>query len=340
MSRKPRSKKLILSETQISLIKELRSKKTTSKEISNILNINYEMLKKAMRRIGISTEKIKVKLNENYFEDINSSDKAYWLGFLMADGCINNKYKTTLISKDREIPEKFKIALNADIPVGMHSYLDKRTNKTYTSHTIQINRQKFVEILDKYSINKEKSYNGKFPDIPEIYYKDYIRGLFDGDGSLCKRYNKTWLIKLIGTLNIINFIQTLLINKFGCSKVKISIVCDNHKAKQYALCINRTVDIKSFLDFIYLESNEQMRLNRKYDLYQQFLSEYDAILKNRELNKHKKRPERWKKIIRNDGFVYESITDAAKYLKVSQTSISHALKKNFKIKGFTFKYYI
>lgn len=31
--------------------------------------------------------------NKDYFEKINTSEKAYWLGFLYADGCITRFYK-------------------------------------------------------------------------------------------------------------------------------------------------------------------------------------------------------------------------------------------------------
>ena len=216
--------------------------------------------------------KSKHELDYKIFDSIDSHDKAYWLGFLMADGCTNNKYKLTLVSKDIEVPTKFQHFLKTTIPVSRRDTFDKRTQKTYTAYTIQVNSKYIVESVGKYDINKTKSWDAKFPDIEEKYYCSYIRGLFDGDGSIFPRTNECFAVSIVGTKPIIEFMKNYFIEKYLFSDVKLSVKCLNEKSKQYELRINRIEDLLIFYRFIYSESQEGNRLNRKYNLFDELIN--------------------------------------------------------------------
>ena len=74
----------------------------------------------------------KLSLNIDYFKEINSFEKAYWLGFICADGCIHkNGGKLTITVKDREICEKFKTSINSEHKISDRQIFDKRTNKNF-----------------------------------------------------------------------------------------------------------------------------------------------------------------------------------------------------------------
>ena len=84
-----------------------------------------------------------LKFDINYFDNINSFKKAYWLGFLSADGSLKNN-KVQICLSDRDHIEKFKEDLKSEHKISINNYLDKRTNKIYTSYSIQITNKLFT----------------------------------------------------------------------------------------------------------------------------------------------------------------------------------------------------
>ena len=96
----------------------------------------------------------KYKYNKDYFEKIDTSDKAYWLGFLYADGCINRYYKNDKLKsmtlelglsyKDKEHLEKFKQCLDTNIPI--FEKINKLNGQEYKSVRIQLNNTKICNL--------------------------------------------------------------------------------------------------------------------------------------------------------------------------------------------------
>lgn len=249
----------------------------TSKPIKRILlknNIN-------LRRKGTNRAKNKLKIDIDYFRTIDSHEKAYWLGIITSDGHVTKDgLKVSLISKDYVMIFNFKKAIGSEHKIMKENKFDKRTNKTYTSYTIQIGCKNFVENIVKLGVDYYKSYMCEFPNISEEYYSSYIRGLFDGDGSVCYFENKT-KISLIATENILNFIQQYLITNFNFSKTKFSIVASKDDKNICKLYVNSCADITKFLSFIYEKSNDNSRLERKYNYYERLLDGSRPILMKR-----------------------------------------------------------
>ena len=78
----------------------------------------------------------KYKIDQDFFKQIDNEVKAYWLGYIMADGTIivNNSYKLGLVSIDKELLEKFKQDTKSTHPI--YGYLNKVNNKTIYSMAI------------------------------------------------------------------------------------------------------------------------------------------------------------------------------------------------------------
>lgn len=130
--------------------------------------------------------------NKDYFEKINTSEKAYWLGFLYADGCITRFYKgevlksmsleITLKDADCEHLIKFKNALESNIPIQHRIITGK-----YKADRIVVNCTKICNDLIKLGCTPTKSLTLEFPKkdiIPQDFIRDFIRGYFDGDGGV------------------------------------------------------------------------------------------------------------------------------------------------------------
>lgn len=151
-------------------------------------------------------------ISEDIFEEINTPEKAYWLGVMYSDGFITktkytNKFGISVAEKDKEWLEKFKQFLNYNGEI--HSY--KVNDSGYKPGTpyvrLLIGNNKIAADLEKWGVVEHKS--KKLDRLPDIQFKeDFIRGYIDGDGSLRKDFPN---IRICGTydflIDIANFLK-------------------------------------------------------------------------------------------------------------------------------------
>ena len=135
-------------------------------------------------------------INKNYFEKIDSSEKAYWLGFLMADGCIveykNKKsgnlkamgLQVSLKSDDISQLQMLKNDLESEAPISINNV--KLNGKIFKSCRIVFCCTKMCKDLIQLNCTPRKSLSAKYPanKIPEQYEIDFVKGYFDGDGAV------------------------------------------------------------------------------------------------------------------------------------------------------------
>jgi len=140
-------------------------------------------------------KKSKIKINQDFFKTW-SSDMAYVLGFVVADGCVCkrkdriNSYIFDITSKDKSILIKIKKVLRSDHTIGIkYNSLKMPYNHLFICNKV------ICEDLIKLGINPRKTYNLEPIKVPEKYFPDYVRGFFDGDGSV-------YIQKVNGTLQI------------------------------------------------------------------------------------------------------------------------------------------
>lgn len=248
----------------------------SQKEIGEIFNISQSQVGNILKKYGIKLPKSRLNMSKlaldiDYFKTVDSPEKAYWLGFICADGCIKKDGgKLTILVKDREICEKFKKAIKADHKISDREVYDKRTDKIYTESAIQITNALFVSNIINLGVTYEKSSVLNFPNIEEQYYSYFIAGLFDGDGSISFKSNGKVACNLISTKEVLNFIQSYLQEKFAIKSktlIKVSENCDN----VFKVYWQNDEDCLKFLNFIY-QGNKEMYLTRKYERYEQFNS--------------------------------------------------------------------
>lgn len=135
-----------------------------------------------IKRKGQSKNRL---VNENYFEKIDSKEKAYFLGLLFTDGGVSlDKERSPMIqlqlkSSDVDILQKLRTELN------VHSSIryDKRKNKE--TAILLFRNQKIANDLKQYGIIPNKTYETKhLPQVPNEFESDFLRGCLDGDGSI------------------------------------------------------------------------------------------------------------------------------------------------------------
>lgn len=235
----------------------------TLKKLGDEFGCSYGTIKNLLHRKGYKSRGNKqgYPRNENYFSEIDSFDKAYWLGFLYANGCAhsnNNEISITL--KDKEHLEKFKLALECpNHNIGEKA--DKRFKKESHLFYISIKDKQLHKDLIKWGCVPQKSLIlEKIPNIPREYVSHFIRGYFDGDGSLHYLKNSNnYRISFCGTKKFLEDVRHEL------HKDSISICQQRDRVSR--LQISGRKQVISILDYLYNNSTENTRLDRKYKLY-------------------------------------------------------------------------
>lgn len=129
--------------------------------------------------------------DEEYFQLIDTDEKAYWLGMLLSDGNLYKSQMTLKLQKrDKQHLIKFKIALNSQHPI--HDVVDFDGHKF---SSFFIGSKKLTYQLKKAGMMPRKTFIVEFPHLRKDLNRHFIRGYFDGDG--CMYYGKrkhTWSI--------------------------------------------------------------------------------------------------------------------------------------------------
>jgi hypothetical protein len=196
----------------------------------------------------------KYKVNESYF-DILNDNSAYWLGFLYADGYVRMKdgrsgeLKLKLKDTDKDHIEKFLTEIESNHPIKCG--IDNKSKFCQVS----VNSTIMVKRLFELGCDNKKTFKIRFPELPLNLMNHFIRGYFDGDGSVCKIKGKWDNVSIAGNQNFIESLKKYLLGYDIC---KINIY-DQGKIK--ILKLTNISDIIKFKKFIY--NNDTISLDRK-----------------------------------------------------------------------------
>jgi predicted DNA-binding protein YlxM (UPF0122 family) len=228
-------------------------------EICKKYNITKtRLLDNCKYRRGNANKGRKYNLNEDkIFND--SREKFYWIGFIAADGCIadNRTLAIELKSIDKKHLQKFANFLETNKPIK-----DRINNLNVECSRITIHSVNIVNELAKYNVvsNKSKIFTIPVEKIPKEYIYDFVRGIIDGDG--CIRINNHQQISL-----------SFCSGNFECCKQLRDILGIDNKIKKdissetWSFQVTGNIKAKAILDRIYENSNEEIRLDRKYNIY-------------------------------------------------------------------------
>lgn len=256
-------------------------------KLEKIFNHNRYIFYRLFNKYNLKTRnfreiKMQYSCDSKYFDAIDTEDKAYWLGFLYADGYIqkesisgySKKVGISLSETDKEHLEKFKKCISSNVPI--HTYKVNsgyNTNSTYCR--IMLTEPKIVNDLIDKGCFEHKTNIIKFPteqQVPKILLKHFIRGYFDGDGSLKQRKSKyktgiidyDYVINFLGTDDFLNGIQNYLLeNKIINKKYNFTKRKNNQTVSSFEFGGN--IAALRFCNFIYGDAN--IYLDRKYQRY-------------------------------------------------------------------------
>ena len=148
---------------------------------------------------------------------------AWLLGFLAADGCVEkdrNVIKLSLSTVDKELLERIRVEI--DLKSEVKDYI---TSKGYQVSKLQWSSEKHKKALAHYGIIPQKTFILKPPiNLNKKYWGDYIRGYWDGDGSVTlakNNYNSLLWQITSATPEILQFIIDYFYEEYHIPKVKI-----------------------------------------------------------------------------------------------------------------------
>lgn len=249
------------------------NKRLTPTEISKIYNVSYDTVRKALiswniHIRGLSESHKKYTVNDNYFYVIDNEEKAYWLGFLYADGYLTNKGYIGIALKedDRYHLQKFTQSLQSDYPIKDYCS-NSAFGKCRYSRVVFKSNKMYADLINK-GVLQNKSLILKFPtenQLPQELYRHFIRGYFDGDGNLDIQKNCV-RVRICGTkeflTGIIDAFNDISDQRFGYKLYK-RYDNDKNNYSTYHGGMKRTYIIMS-----YLYEDSKIYLDRKMEKYQ------------------------------------------------------------------------
>jgi dUTP pyrophosphatase len=210
------------------------------------------------------------KIDDNMFDNIDSNEKAYLLGWIASDGTIRRSgFQISIRDYDKDVLEKInKVLFLDELPISKSK--NNMVNLTVNSETIAKKLTEIFKIKELIEENEsyKKSYIIKFPNIDEKYLYYFIRGVFEGDGHF--RYTKKNPVCGI-TSSSSEFLEEII--------KRCELKC-NINNNMFELCGNIALD---FLNKVYknvLVNDEVLFMNRKYNFYNKIAGWIPHMAKN------------------------------------------------------------
>ena len=227
-------------------------------KVGKIYGINKGVIRSCFKKLGLTIINRRRNYNRTFFST-NTSESFYWAGFIAADGCVSGKkskyLSMALAKKDHDHLEKFVKAIE----------FDRQIKKT----SISLCSKEMFNDLARFNIVPRKTKIYTFPEwlVNHPLVNHFMRGYFDGDGSIYYSTNKPGFrkklsISICGTKEFLTTFRSVLsknCNVNGHAKIR--------KTKgiyAFGYCGNN--NIIKIRNFLYLNSTENIRMDRKYEI--------------------------------------------------------------------------
>lgn len=227
-----------------------------------------------INRLGLS--KSKYTYNHDFFENIDTEEKAYWLGFIYADGCVhlqkNNSGEVAikLYAGDNNHLKKFNKSLNGNIPVTYDEDICTFNNKPQYSCSIRCYSIKMANDLISHGCTPNKTFTITIPKLDKSLMNHFIRGFFDGDGCICTASKDRQTLGI----NFCSASQQFL-SELRCILYRNGInsyITDEKGKNTYRLYIKGLKNVDNMWNYMF--DNANIYLDRKYTKKEKLYEEY------------------------------------------------------------------
>jgi hypothetical protein len=210
----------------------------------------------------------KYSVDHTYFDAIDNQEKAYWLGFIVADGC--NRVSNLSVAAHRQD----------------HSHLEKLRTSMSSTHPfkrgsgnceyLQVNSSEICRALSRFGVIPAKSHRSIYPDIPPMLDVHFIRGLWDGDGgmSLGRKHGKCPQIMwtLCGTRALLTTVQAVVLRETEVTYLPIQ-----QHSTIFRLYTGGNKKVRMIMEWLYDASDVCLERKRdRYYAYSETVSTWNA----------------------------------------------------------------
>lgn len=257
------------------ILKEYVENKKSLHYCSKLVHSNSDTVKKFLIENGVKVrnraealanagqKERKYPVNDNYFSESNEK-MAYLIGFIAADGNVSKKYHNLTITLSE---------VDIDFLRQIKQELGGREVKTYQNQdgfsfcTWSCASRQIREDLEKYNIIPNKTFSFTFPEsLPKIFWKDFIRGYFDGDGSIYEDANGLRFSIVSAEEDILEKINQYFFE--NCQTSKQNVYKNKKQSIEYVLRY-RTQDAINIFNHIYYK--DCFCLPRKFNKYKELI---------------------------------------------------------------------
>lgn len=195
---------------------DLVNQSKTGRQIAETLGVDYTCVHRWLRKLNLNLPNYhnELKFDNTVFDSIDTEEKAYWLGFLYADGYVSSKGNTVELSlkgSDKDHLEKFRLFLSNKNEVKENK--TKCGNKEHTRCRLTMTDKYFHDALITKGCIPNKSLILAFPDKKLFSTEDlivhFIRGYIDGDGAVTTGCTGYSIFEIIGTKEFLSGLTDL-----------------------------------------------------------------------------------------------------------------------------------
>ena len=267
---------------KIQLVSLFETGKYTCVDLSKQFGVSGVAIQGLLKRRGYKMKsqselQRKYPIDETFFDKINTEEKAYFLGFLYADGYNNttrNSIALSLKENDKEILLKLNLLLQPTKPL---QYIKIKTPNCSNQYRLIIANKHISKKLSELGCVKAKTHILKFPYwINNDLLQHFIRGYFDGDGYLgiCKNRGA---FCIVSTKDFCESLKQIFLTKLNVtSHIRTRHPERNNNIRMLDISGNR--QILTTLNWLY--KNSKIHLKRKNNKYIKFIKFHNNLIKN------------------------------------------------------------
>ena len=229
-------------------------------------------VKLLLEKNGIEIRDDRYNVDENFFDKIDTESKAYVLGWFYSDGCVDlkGKMRIQIQAEDRAILEVIKKLMGYDGPL-YNVPPPKRFPHRKAQVCLCINRKRTADKLIKLGCTPNKSLTITMPtkdQVPPKLFSAFIRGVYDGDGSITIKKGKYVQTSITSTEEFLQLLRKYLLSRHG---IETKHYYRYDYSNTMTMMTTKTDHSVKFLNWIYQDAS--FYLTRKKDKFDKYLEE-------------------------------------------------------------------